>query len=411
MDSLIADSLFTGNQTIFADIKRVLPGETLTVREGRIISSQHASALPEGPPRNIGERAALEELDFALNDSINIHQRADVPFGLFFSGGFDSTVMLYLMSIMSEKPVYAYTAGFEGAVHDERAHAEELATHFGAKHITININKNTFFNRLPEIVAVMDDPAADYAIVPSFLLAERAALDLKVVLCGEGGDELFAGYGRHRRILRPSFLGGRGLRHRGIFDGLKVLREFPFDWRAGIAETASNEAVSGRSTLQIAQAVDCADWLSHDLLIKLDRCLMYHSVEGRTPMLDSVIANVAFSLPDGLKIKNGSGKYLLRRWLADRVPLAKPFSRKRGFTVPVVEWIASEGSRLGSLVAKQPGVLEFASPGDIKSLFSSNKKRSGVAAWSLLFYALWHQYHFLGENPSGSVFEVLSRTS
>ncbi len=132
----------------------------------------------------------------------------------------------------------------------------------------------------------MDDPAADYAIIPTWFLARRARADVKVVLCGEGGDELFAGYGRYRRAMRPWWLGGRVMRGRGVFDRIDVLRDRPTGWRDGFAASEARGAEGGRTRLAAAQAADAADWLPHDLLLKLDRCLMAHGVEGRTPFLD-----------------------------------------------------------------------------------------------------------------------------
>jgi asparagine synthase (glutamine-hydrolysing) len=108
----------------------------------------------------------------------------------------------------------------------------------------------------------------------------------------------------------------------------------------------------------VAQAVDCADWLPNDLLTKLDRCLMAHGVEGRTPYLDPIVADLAFRLPDAMKVHHGRGKWLLRQWLARHLPAARPFRAKQGFTVPVGEWIRRGGERLGRLVAAQPGVAE-----------------------------------------------------
>jgi len=174
-----------------------------------------------------------------------------------------------------------------------------------------------------------------------------------------------------------------------------VLREETGAWRDGISVAEAEAAGSGRTKLQIAQATDCADWLPHDLLIKLDRCLMAHGMEGRTPFLDPTVANFAFRLPDKLKVHRGMGKYLLRKWLARALPEAKPFEKKRGFTVPVVEWMAERATQLGPLVARSPGVAALCYPQVVQKLFESMEynKRAGIACWQLLFYALWHRVH------------------
>src|SRR4029077_18496116 len=115
----------------------------------------------------------------------------------------------------------------------------------------------------------------------------------------------------------------------GILDGLGLLREELAGWRDGIAAAEAREARPGRTALQQAQAVDCADWLPNDLLGKLDRCLMAHGVEGRTPFLDPVLADFAFRLPDELKIQHRLGKWLLRRWVGEQVPATAAFERKQ----------------------------------------------------------------------------------
>ena len=177
----------------------------------------------------------------------------------------------------------------------------------------------------------------------------------------------------------------------------------------GIAAAEATEDRGGRSPLQVIQAVDCADWLPHDLLTKVDRCLMAHGVEGRTPLLDPAVAAVAYPLPDALKLRDGKGKWLLRRWLAARCPEAEAFAPKRGFTVPVADWIARQGARLGPLVANQPGIAEACRVDAVTALFQKPRgRRQGFAAWVLLFYALWHHRHVLGQAPEGDVFDVLS---
>ena len=400
----------TGAQTVFEHVKRVLPGETLRVRNGRVQSRTRDPALPDGAPITIDEDNAVNHLERALLDSVMVHQRSDVPYGMFFSGGIDSSALLACMVRLNESPVRAFTAGFLGtSVHDERSHARAVAKAAGAEHIEIEVTAEDFWRELPAIVTAMDDPAADYAMIPTYMLAKAASRDLKVVLCGEGGDELFAGYGRYRSAMQPWYLGGRPMRRKGILDGLGVLREETGAWRDGIAVAEAEASQAGRTKLQVAQATDCADWLPHDLLIKLDRCLMAHSIEGRTPFLDPVVANFAFRLPDELKVHRGMGKYLLRKWLARALPEAKPFEKKRGFTVPVAEWMSQKAAQLGPLVARSPGVAALCYPQVVQKLFESmeDNKRGGIACWQLLFYALWHRVHIEGGRSDLPVIETL----
>jgi asparagine synthase (glutamine-hydrolysing) len=230
---------------------------------------------------------------------------------------------------------------------------------------------------------------------------------LKVILCGEGGDELFAGYSRYRRAQRPWWLFGRAPRAKGVFDPFDLIRQPMTGWRDGLAAAEQATAGDGRNNLQALQAADCAEWLPNDLLTKLDRCLMAHGVEGRTPFLDPVVADLAFRLPDSLKLRKRLGKYALRSWLQKTMPTARAFAEKQGFDVPVAEWIARRGAKLGPLVANNPGIREIADRAKVEDLFRRDGKRVGFASWSLLFYALWHRVHIEGLAPGPDVFQTL----
>ncbi len=404
----------TGRDTIFPGIERLGPGETVRIVDGHVLDRQHMSALPEGGPEEIGEDAALVRLDAALADSVAAHLRSDVGTGLFLSGGIDSTALLAAITRQGA-PVRSFTARFDvpGAA-DESAHAARLAASLGARHDTLTIDRETVWRHLPAIVAATDDPVADYAIIPTWLLARRARAEgMKVILSGEGGDEMFGGYGRYRRAMRPWWQGGRPARAKGRFDGLDVLRPSARSaWRDGLrtAEAAASGG-DGRSRFAAAQAVDMADWLPNDLLLKLDRCLMAHGIEGRTPFLDPVVAAASFRLPDRLKTRHGLGKHLLRTWLASACPESRPFEPKQGFTVPVGDWIASAGDRLGELVARAPAIEAIAEPSRVRALFrAADGRRARHAAWTLLYYALWHRIHVSGQMPDGDdVFGALAR--
>jgi asparagine synthase (glutamine-hydrolysing) len=407
-DELLELQFTTGTETIFRGIRRVAPGETIVAVAGRVVERHRIKALPDGPPREEDEETALARLDAALTESVRLHQRSDVPYGMFLSGGIDSAALLALMARLNDRPVRAFTVGFSGtSVADERAHARRLARAVGAEHVEVEFGESDFWRLLPRIAASLDDPAADYAALPTYLLGATAAPGLKVILCGEGGDEMLAGYGRYRAVTRPWWLGGRVPRRRGILERAGVRREESRSWRDGIAAAEIAARTPSRTRLQVAQAADFADWLAADLLAKLDRCLMAHGLEGRVPFLDQGVAEAAFLLPDRLKVRGRLGKYLLRRWLSKALPESAPFSRKRGFTVPVSEWIARKGETLGSLLAADPAVAEICRPEAVKAMYA-RPWRAGLAPWVLLFYALWHRRHVLGLDASGDVFETLA---
>ena len=391
----------TGARTIFPGIFRVLPGETLVIERGRIVGRRMRPALPDGGPRPIAHATALAELDRVLLDSVTAHLRADVPYGLFLSGGVDSSALLALMRRASGSRVQALTIGWEGGgVADEAQEAERLARIAGADCHRLTMTEADFWRLAPRIAACIDDPTADAAVLPSWMLGQAAAAGgLKVTLCGEGADELFGGYARYRKQRPPWRWIARAPRTHGLFAA-----EMP-GWRLGLA--AAEAAVGGgRSAMQAVQAVDCAEWLPNDLLTKLDRTLMAHGVEGRTPFLDPVVAEFAFRLPDGEKAGLRYGKLLLREWLASAFPEAGAFARKKGFKPPIGAWIAARGSRLAAQVATQAGVAEALPSETVMGVFAA-AATAPQPAWSLLFYALWHQHHVLGRIVDGDIGEVL----
>lgn len=410
-DELLQLQFTTGWETIFPGIQRVMPGETLRINQGRILDRQRQSPIPAHAPFFTSEAEALNHLDAALMDSVHAHERSDVPFGLFLSGGIDSACLLTAMSRLPRTtPLRTWTAIFDAPdAADEAEAANALAQHARAKHETLRITADMVWQHLPAIVACMDDPVADYAIIPTWFLAQKAAQDVTVILSGEGGDELFCGYGRYRSASRPWWKGKRRMWRRGIFDNMNILRQHPAHWRDGIA-AAEMAAADAATPLSRLQAVDIAEWLPNDLLIKLDRCLMAHGLEGRTPLLDPVVAQTAWRLPDSMRLRDGKGKWLLRKWLQQHNSAARPFAPKQGFTVPIGTWIRQQGAHLGDLVAQQECIAEIARPDRVKALFrAADNRRTGAAAWALLFYALWHRAHIRNLPPEGDVFSALSQ--
>ena len=355
------------------------------------------------PTLPAGEDEVVQALDAVLEDSVRVHQRSDVPYGLFLSGGVDSSVIATLMARLNSRPVTAFTCGFDapGAA-DERAGAECVARALGLDWRETTFTAEDFRRIAPRVAWALDDPTTDYACLPTWKLAEAAKGTLTVVLSGEGGDELFGGYGRYRRALRPRWLGGRPAEPQVDAPFLRDCgRGALARWRAA----AARDRPRGLTPLQQAQWADIATWLPNDLLLKLDRMLMAHGLEGRTPFLDREVAAFAWSLPDRLKVRGRHGKWILRKWLERHCPAAEPWAKKQGFTVPVADWIAPDAPATGERVAAVRGVAEVCDLDAVRAAFRDPARRKNW--WPLTFFALWSLIHAEGASPEEAGAAVL----
>lgn len=406
-DQLLALNYSVEQATAFAGVNRIYPGAQLLVRgdTGTDDSQPLFRAIPHFNPTRGVEADLLTRLDAVLEDSVKVHQRSDVPYGLFLSGGIDSATIATLMSRLNERPVVAFTCGFDAPeARDERGAAERVAKALNLDWRETTFGEDDFWRIAPKVAWAMDDPTADYAILPTFKLAEAARKDLTVVLSGEGGDELFGGYGRYRRALRPKWLGGRPA-------APQVDAPFLADGGAEALlcwheEAATSYPPSSLTPLQRAQWNDIVTWLPNDLLLKLDRCLMANGLEGRTPFLDKEVAGFAFNLPDRMKVRGKFGKYLLRKWLERHCPAADPWGRKKGFTVPVAAWIAPRAGDLGPRIAKVGAVANACKPGAVEAIFRDEAQAHN--RWPLLFFALWSLIHVEGAEPAAALASLLS---
>ncbi|MCR5877224.1 asparagine synthase (glutamine-hydrolyzing) [Phenylobacterium sp. J367] len=412
-----------GEAAIFKGVRKLAPGEVVEVKDGRVAYSKRVpplmgrdrspkairvgraamstepglhiptpTAAPSAPPHK-GEGELIAQLDAVLEDSVRVHQRSDVPYGLFLSGGIDSAAIATLMARLNERPVTAFTCGFDApGAKDERAQAEKVATALNLDWRETSFGEADFWRILPEVAWALDDPTADYATLPTWKLAEAAKGTLSVVLTGEGGDELFGGYGRYRRALRPAWLGGRPAEPRPG-DPAVLAR-----WR----EAA--RAPKGLTRLQQAQWSDVATWLPNDLLLKLDRCLMAHGLEGRTPFLDPEVAAFAFPLADRFKVRGRYGKWLLRKWLGRTCPAAEPWARKQGFTVPVEAWIAPRAADIAPRLSRVEAVRRVRP--DAEAIFAAGGEGQ---RWPLLFFAVWALIHLQGASRTEALEAIAGR--
>jgi asparagine synthase (glutamine-hydrolysing) len=356
----------------------------IVFEQGHKKSFSNRSFISANAPRAETEATALINLEKCLMDSVNIHCRSDVGYGIFLSGGVDSSTIMQILSKLNKDrtDIKSYTAFFDSdTVSDERDYARAVAYATGASFHEVPFGQDDFFKLLPAIASYMDDPVADYAILPTWKLASVAAEEQKVILSGEGGDELFGGYGRYRKRWWK-------------------------DWRKAKPKSAS--VSSNWTDLQCSQAQDIAEYLPNDLLIKLDTCLMAHGLEGRTPFLDKAVSEFAFTLPNNLKLQKGNGKYLLKKWLDNELPIVKPFRKKRGFTVPVGNWISSDAKNISDVLVHNQFVQELLGKDDlnlIPKLMATPK--SATQCWPILYLTLWHAGK-TGQLNQGNVLEVIN---
>lgn len=407
----VLQSRFTpGSQSIFAPIHRVMPGEILVFEKGCLEDQHMSSFVSFSKPSQKTEKDALIEFEEKFKESVQIHLRSDVPYGLFLSGGLDSGALLHFMASETQQPIKTFTIGFDhGSVHDERFQARVIADHYKTHHHEMVCTEKDFWATLPLVAAAVDDPVFDQALVPTYMLAQEAAKSVKVVLCGEGGDEMLAGYRRYQKAKWPRWLGGKLRRHTGLFEKAGLKSSHLEGWEKGLQSLEKDAQSHFTSPVMQAQWIDCQSWLAHSLLIKLDRCLMSHGLEGRTPFLEPKFAEFCLSLPDSLKTHWNFGKWILRRYLQDHAPHLKPFDKKKGFRVPVDAWLLKKAPRLAVLVARQPGIEELFDAHQIKDFLCHPPKKHMDTVWSLVFYALWHQIHIMNVPVSADTLSVLSR--
>ncbi len=399
-----------GKETLAAGYERVLPGELVWIGPAGIEkrSRYWTPCLPDLP---VGLEAALDAFDELMAQVMLEHSRADVPFGLFLSGGVDSSTLLALLAHHQDAPLQTFSVGFpDSSVHDELDAAASIARRFDAQHTALRLTEDDLLKQLPLSVWAADELMGDYANLPVLALAEQAGKQLKVVFSGEGGDEVFAGYGRYRspaalRWLRSMVApGSGGFRTRGMLAGLPKLcgpelMQALSAWRQPFVDAWADAPRQDQSLARM-QWVDMATWLPDDLLVKADRMLMAWALEGRVPFLDHRVIEFGLALPERWKIHRRTGKVFLRRWAERRLPAEHLWSRKKGFTVPVRDWM--HGPLLDVLEQRlpaNPAVRTWFSATGLKALFE-RQHRTGAHAgvlWQLFQLALWHRMFVEGD--------------
>jgi asparagine synthase (glutamine-hydrolysing) len=422
--------------TIFAEARK-LPAGTLAIwRDGELAQSRYARPAPAGAEsvRRRPERELAAELRTTLRDSIRAHLVADVPVGVLLSGGVDSAGITALAAAEQGQPVKTFSVGFEESSFDELDRARLVAERYGTDHHEIVLRPDAV-ELFPKLVDAFDEPFGDSSALPTYLVSELAAGEVKVALSGEGGDELFGGYytyvadllaprvGRLAALAAPlaellpssdakvsfdykakRFARGAHLppleRHHAwkeIFSRqlqASLLGERDPDWdpvdlyRERYAETA------GAEPLARLQDVDLGIYLVDDLLVKTDRASMAHSLELRVPFLDAEVAATALGLATPLKVRGLAKKRLLRRALAPLLPKQVLRGPKQGFSIPVAAWLRGplQGFARETLAAETLARQGWLDPATVTALLDrhcAGHEDLSRQLWGLIAFTLW----------------------
>lgn len=434
-------------RSIFSEVATLEPGHWLTIGpdgDARTRSFWKPALVVK---QDVSVADWIDRMRSMLLDTTARHMQADVPVGAFLSGGIDSSAVLAAMTRATDRPIKAFTIGYPGAKIDETDAARRIAGHLGCEHIVLPLEPADLTSVLPEVVRCYDEPFADMAAIPTWWASKLAAEQVKVVLCGEGGDELFAGYKRHRNarlIERYRPLIGAVRPIGAVIDGLPLtgsarlnyLRQhaqrfaefirLPDGYEQFFAATQSSQrsvrkrvysadfwvrhegeenyrslvaeyfpdADEGQTALEQFLLADLTLNMPSAMLTRLDRASMAHSLEARVPFLSHKMVDWAMTVPADLKLRGNVGKFLLREAIAPWLPpdiLTRP---KQGFQIPYASWFRGALGDFARDTWKASGISTagYLNPLVVGQLFDEHRRgdaNHGRMLYAITVFALW----------------------
>jgi asparagine synthase (glutamine-hydrolysing) len=422
---------------VFRGVRKLKPGHALVLRGGALDVREYWRPR-YSDKLDLGEAEAVDALDRELRQSVQGMLVADVPLGAFVSGGVDSSLIAAVMTDITRAPIDTFNIGFEGGVAvSEHREAARVAAHLGSRHHALMLSPDHVLDAFDRWIDVFDEPFADQAALPTMLLAGFARRDVTVVLTGEGADEVFGGYSNYRKRVREERL-TRWLAH-SASPLPALVRGLPAPWRkdrllrsmteplerryrtipnvfdvllhgrllspaflretatapdiGDIAAAAFNEA-EGAPYLDRLLHVDTRLWLPDDLLTKVDRATMTHSLEARVPYLDHRFVEFCARLDPSLKIQGATHKHLLKRVAARYLPADVIERGKQGFVMPLTEWLAGKlagelDDHLGERGLARRGLFRDGVLARLLAEHRRGRRNHAGRLWALLILERW----------------------
>ena len=449
--------------TIFKDIHRLPAGHIGIYERGEFRVEPYWS-VEFNPDDSVGEDEWVERLDAKLAETVRIRLQSEVPLGVFLSGGLDSSAIVAYASDAGLKPLKTFTIGFDREEWDESEDAQRVASHYDTEHHLLRLSESdmseSFADTLSAIIRHCDEPFGDASAIPTYHISRLARQHVTVILSGDGGDELFAGYSCYRGALfaqsyrryLPYAIGrhvlpgiadaaARVLPGRKHFQALrvaKVLRDSSLPIKQALRDKTSVWSAQQLHSLLTDDVLDVADYLGQqylpdkhwrtlhgdrdlisrmteidiqsymldDILVKVDRMSMAHALEVRSPLLDHEMVELAAQMPTRMKIRGSRGKHVLRQVLRDKLPPRSIQKGKQGFSVPLRDWFRGRLHDFvhDTLASDLPESI-FRKESVQKTLFEHERGTVDHAnrIWLLLTFASWHSQYQAGNSVPDSV--------
>ena len=449
----LANHATSGEETLYKGVKRLLPGHTLLWRDGKLeVKKYWDVSFSKIVDQGRSDKDYVAEWYELFRTSVRLRLMADVPLGMFLSGGIDSSAIAAVMSGMVDEPIKTFSVAFAEREANELAYARIVAEAYKTNHHEVVVSPEEFFNALPRLVWHEDEPLAHPSSVALYFVSLLASQHVKVVLTGEGSDELLAGYGRYRKTILNLSFGKhyhnltpnvvRGALRSGI-QGLptskvrqKLLRSFlgvapdiesiyfdnfavfPLAMQGDLLSKSTLERIGGidpyagvRAALEQTDADSLLDRLLyadiktylHELLMKQDQMSMATSIESRVPFLDHKLVEFTCSLPERLKLRGGTTKYILRESMKGVLPEAILSRSKMGFPVPIGAWFRGAyrsiiDEYLLSERAMSRGLFNSDFVRDLVHRHQSGVENHEERLWALVNFEIWQRQFFDGES-------------
>jgi len=411
-------------RTIFKHISKLEAGTCIIIEDNAVRTKRYWQPEPR-PYDGLSEEETVTRLDQLLRESVESQLLADVPLGVFLSGGVDSSAITAYMASITGRPVKAYSVGFEEREYSELNYASMAASFIpNVEHHKLILKADKAFGLIQELIGTLDEPFADQAIVPTYLMSRYAKESVTVCLSGEGSDEIFGGYDRYHNTidkvkllgdltrfspdLRPHLHDCVMLRYEEYLANLCSfhLKELPSLLHRNartdtdFVRTRFKDRYNGMTAnddLERVQRFDISTYLADNLLFKVDRASMLASLEVRVPFLDPKLVNFCLGLPFNFRYRSHMQKYILKKAVRGRIPDDIVFRKKMGFSVPIFSWFQNTFNDYlrDTLLSRKARERSLFRAGYVESLLDPKRmvvdKHNSLKLWSLLILEEWHR--------------------